>query len=403
MVIGTGYVGLPAAILLARAGHKVVGVDIDKNVVKAINNGILHIKEKELDEIFSEENVKKNLKSQETPCKGDIFIISVPTPLDKRKKVADLSALKIAIKSIIPFLEKNNLIIIESTIPPLTCREIVKPNIEKNTNFKVNKDIYIAHCPERILPGKVFYEIVHNGRIIGGMNRKASDIAKDLYSSFVKGNLYITDDVTAEFSKLIENTYRDVNIALANEIDQVSKTLKINSWEVINLANKHPRVNILQPGIGVGGHCIPIDPWFIKEVDPDNTSLIFTARKINQERTNIIARNIRVLLKDIKNPKITIIGITYKPNTYDTRESPSLEIIDILKSEGYDLDVYDPYVEEYEYKNIIDISKNKDCFIVLVEHDKVKNDIKENIDEIKSIMRNPIIYRPTLNPFDDEV
>ncbi len=302
IVVGTGYVGLPVAILLARIGYKVVGVDVDDSVVDEINSGYLHIAEEELEKIFDEEIVRKNLISKKKPCEGDIFIIAVLTPIDKRKKIADLSYVNDAVKSIAPYLKKDNLIVIESTIPPLTCREAVRPLLEGETDLKVNDDIYVAHCPERILPGNVFKEIVNNDRIIGGMNRKASEMAEELYSSFVKGKLYITDDVTAELCKLVENTYRDVNIALANEIDQVSETLGIDSNEVIDLANKHSRVNILKPGIGVGGHCIPLDPWFIKQVDPENSTLIFTARQINQSRPKKVAAKIRRLLKDIKDP-----------------------------------------------------------------------------------------------------
>jgi len=397
VVVGTGYVGLPAAILLARAGYKVVGVDINKNVVQAINSGVLHIGEKELERIFKEEKVRQNLISQETPCEGDVFVIAVPTPLDKRKKIADLSYVIDALKSLVPFLRKGNLVIIESTVPPLTCRELVKPLLEDETGLKVNDDVYVAHCPERILPGNVFQEIVGNDRVIGGMNEKAAELAKNFYSSFVTGELYITDDVTAEFCKLVENTYRDVNIALANEIDQVSETLGVNSQEVIDLANKHPRVNLLRPGIGVGGHCIPIDPWFIKQVDPENTSLIFTARAINQSRPQKISAKIRRMLKDIKDPKIVALGLTYKPNTYDTRESPAMEIIENLRAEGYHVDAYDPFVEGYEYKDIVEVAKGKDCLIVLVEHDEIKKDLENNLEEIKSKMKNSMIFRPASN------
>jgi UDP-N-acetyl-D-mannosaminuronic acid dehydrogenase len=395
VVIGTGYVGLPAAILFARAGHKVVGVDINKNIVEAINDGVLHIGEKELEKIFQEENVRKNLKSQETPCEGDVFLIAVPTPLDKRKKIADLSFVIAALKSILPYLRKGNLVILESTVPPLTCREIIKPIIEAGTGLHVNSEVYVAHCPERILPGNIFHEIVHNDRVIGGMDEKASQIAKELYSSFVKGHLFITDDVTAELCKLAENTFRDVNIALANEIEQVSEMLGVDAQEVIKLANNHPRVKLLNPGIGVGGHCIPLDPWFIKEIDPENTSLIFAARRINDARPKRMAGKIRRLLKDVSDPKVVVLGIAYKPNTYDTRESPALEIIEILRTDGYDVACYDPLVKNYEYTTIADVVKGKDCLAVLVEHNQIKEELEENLNRIKKQMRTPIIFRPT--------
>ena len=273
VVIGTGYVGLPAALLLARAGHSVIGVDINDNIVRAINDGILHIKEEQLQAIMDEPTVKKNLKAQSAPCAADVFLIAVPTPLDERKKVADLSMVIEVAKSLIPHLRAGNLVILESTVPPLTCRETVTPILEQS-GLKVGETIHLAHCPERILPGDVFYEIVHNDRIIGAADETSRAMAAEVYASFVQGELLLTDDVTAELVKLMENTYRDVNIALANELAAVARTLEIDAGETIALANRHPRVDILKPGIGVGGHCIPIDPWFIKEVDPVNSRLI---------------------------------------------------------------------------------------------------------------------------------
>ncbi|MDI6786280.1 MAG: nucleotide sugar dehydrogenase [bacterium] len=390
VVIGTGYVGLPAAIMLANAGHKVVGVDINKNIVKAINSGEMCINEKELLSLMESENVRKNLTAQNTPCEGDIFIIAVPTPIDKRKKVADLNSVKKALESILPYIKKDNLIIIESTVPPLTCKEIIVPMIEKK-GFIVGEDVMLAHCPERILPGDIFYEIIHNDRVIGGINKRSSLVAKELYSSFVKGKLYLTDIITAELTKLMENTYRDVNIALANEFSAVGETLGINVVEAIELANKHPRVNILYPGIGVGGHCIPVDPWFIKEVDPENCTLIFTARRINDQMPNKISAKIRNAVKDIPNPKIVALGAAYKANTNDLRESPSLDIVNILLEDGYNVKLYDPYIKEYSYFSIEEIVKGADCLVTLVKHDVIIKELSEKHQKIKMLMRNPII------------
>ena len=393
VVTGTGYVGLPLAIMLARVNYKVIGVDIDKNVVRAINNGELHIKEKNLDKILKEPDVRKNLIAQEDPCEGDIFVIAVPTPLHKRKKNADLTYVEDALFSILPFLKKGNLIIIESTIPPLTCKEFIAPLIEINTKMKVGKDIYLAHCPERILPGDIFQEIVNNDRIIGGVNEKSRDLAAEMYSSFVKGKLYKTDDVIAETCKLMENTYRDVNIALANELSLVSDILGINVNAAINFANKHPRVNLLRPGIGVGGHCIPIDPWFITEVDPANTFLISSARRVNDRMPTLIARRVRVKLKDIKSPKIVAVGLAYKPNTHDFRESPAIKVIKILKEEGYDIEDYDPLIDGKEYTTLSDIATDKDCLIVFVEHDEIMKDLKENKNVILEKLKHKLIIR----------
>jgi len=394
VILGVGYVGLPTAIMLARASYKVIGVDLKKEIVKALNEGILEslsIKEKELEKIFKEKNVRENLKGSNTPVPADVFIICVPTPLHKRRKHADLSYVISAIKSILPHVKKGNLIIIESTIPPLTTREVIKPLIEEKTNLKVGEDIYLAHCPERLLPGNAFKEIVNNTRIIGGINKTSALMAKNIYESFVKGEIYITDDVTAEMVKLMENTYRDVNIALANEFSLIADKIGVDIKKCISLANKHPRVNILNPGIGVGGHCIPVDPWFLFEVDPEDALLIETARRINDKMPFEVATKIRRVLKNVKNPKIIALGITYKPNVSDTRESPALKIIEILKNEGYDIKAYDPLVKGYEYSNIVDICKNVDCLLILVGHDKIKRDLGKNLKKILSVMKSNII------------
>lgn len=392
VVIGTGYVGLPAAIMLANSGYTVIGVDIDKNVVEAINNGHMHIDEQELKDLLIHDNVKRNLKAQGVPCEADVFIIAVPTPLDVRKKVANLDYVESAMESILPYLRKGNLVIIESTIPPMTCRGMIIPMVE-HAGFSADSDILIAHCPERILPGEIFHEIVNNDRIIGGINAASSEAAREVYASFVKGEFFITNDITAELCKLMENTYRDVNIALANEFSLVGEVLDVDIREAIDVANKHPRVNILMPGIGVGGHCIPIDPWFIKEVSPDNSSLIFCARRINDEMPYRVASKIRKSVCDVSDPKIVAVGATYKPNTYDLRESPALRVCQILKEEGYDVDIIDPIAEEYPYSSLQSIAKGVDCLAILVEHDVVKNELAGEIERIESVMRTPIILR----------
>ena len=390
-ILGTGYVGLPLALILAKKGFHVIGVDIDENIVRAINEGVLLINEEELNSLLKDSVVKKNLMATKTPKKADIFIISVPTPIDHLKKIADLSYVKSALKSIFPFLVKGNLIIIESTIPPLTCRQYIVPTIESRTDLKVGTDIFLAHCPERILPGNVFYEIIHNDRIIGGFNVESTKKARSIYSTFVTGDLLETDDVTAEFTKLVENSYRDINIAFANELSLVADNLNLNIKEVISLANRHPRVNVLNPGIGVGGHCIPVDPWFIKEVDPENTTLTFTARRINDRMPELIAAKIRRKLSTIRNPRILLLGAAYKANINDIRESPSLKIFEILKSEGYDCEIRDPLVKGYKYTNLEKIVKDKDCIVVLVKHEKIIKELKKNRENILGLMRSTLI------------
>jgi UDP-N-acetyl-D-mannosaminuronic acid dehydrogenase len=393
VVVGTGYVGLPAALMLARAGYDVVGVDINENIVRAINEGVMHIRENELQNLMGDPEVKANLRAQSTPCEGDVFIIAVPTPLDDRKKIADLSYVDDALDSIIPYLRPGNLVIIESTIPPLTCRERLTPMIEGKTDLKVGETVYLAHCPERILPGDIFHEIVHNDRIIGGIDAITRDKAAAVYASFVKGDLYKTDDVTAELVKLMENAYRDVNVALANEFNSVAETLGIDGRAAIRLANKHPRVSVLMPGIGVGGHCIPIDPWFIKEVDPANSRLIFTSRLINDEMPHKIAGKIRRAVREIPSPRIVALGAAYKPNTEDTRESPALEIVRLLEQDGYDVTCYDPLVEGMGYDSLVAICHGADMLAILVPHDEIVAGLERDRAGIEKAMRTPLIRR----------
>ncbi len=391
-VIGTGYVGLPAALMLAKAGYEVVGVDLNENIVRAINDRVLLIGEDELKALMADPVVHRNLRATGKVDKADIFIIAVPTPLHPRKKVADMAFVESALESLIPHLVLGNLIIIESTIPPLTCREMVRPMIEKATGLSVPQDVMLAHCPERILPGRIFHEIIHNDRIIGGMDTRSAEAARDLYSSFVTGDLLLTDDVTAELAKLMENTYRDVNIALSNEMQQVAEALGVDSNQVFELANRHPRVNYLKPGIGVGGHCIPIDPWFIKEVDPRNATLIEAARKINEDRPARIASKVRRALAGISNPKVVAVGAAYKPDTEDVRESPAMEIVRLLREEGHRIDHFDPLVEGMEYDGIVEVASGADLLLILVSHGCVVRDLAESRQAVERVMKEPRIW-----------
>jgi UDP-N-acetyl-D-mannosaminuronic acid dehydrogenase len=387
VVIGTGYVGLPAALLWAKSGHQVVGVDINDNVVRAINEGTMHLNEKEVHDLFNDPVVKQNLIARSAPCQGDVFVIAVPTPVDRLKKVCDMSAVESAVDAIIPHLRKGNLVILESTVPPMTCQKVIKPLIEKRTQFTVPEDILLAHCPERILPGDIFQEIVNNDRLIGGVDERSTKAAAEIYTSFVKGQIHCTNDVSAELAKLMENTYRDVNIALANEFFHICELLGVDARKVIGFANKHPRVNILSPGIGVGGHCIPVDPWFLKEVAPYNSSLITMARFINDEIPGRIAAKIRKALADVTQPRIVALGATYKKNSEDLRESPAKEIVQLLAQDGYDIVHFDPLVKGMQYRSISEITKGADLLIVLVCHDSIRRDIVEHRDTIMRGMR----------------
>jgi UDP-N-acetyl-D-mannosaminuronic acid dehydrogenase len=393
VVIGTGYVGLPAALMLAKAGHRVIGVDIDENIVRAINDGVLLVKGEQLQEIMDEPTVRQNLKAQSIPCEADIFIIAVPTPLDKTDKTANLKMVVEATNSIVPHLNEGNLIILESTVPPLTCRNVITPLIERS-GLRVGTNIHLAHCPERILPGDIFHEIIHNDRIIGAADSVSRDMAANVYSSFVEGELLLTDDITAEFVKLIENTYRDVNIALANELSSVAQSLQIDPKGAINLANRHPRVNILAPGIGVGGHCIPIDPWFIQQVDEQNSRLINTARQINDGMPGKIVSQIKTATQNINEPRIVAIGASYKANTADIRESPSIEIVRILRSEGYKVEHFDPLVDGMHFPTTMtDACTNADCLIILVEHKSILRELDQHEQDILNALNTSLILR----------
>ena len=293
-----------------------------------------------------------------------------------------------AIKSICTILKKGNLIIVESTIPPGTCRNIIGPLIEKHTKLKINEDFFLSHCPERAIPTNTVYEIIHNDRIIGGVNIFASKKTEKIYKSFVKGKIHITDDITAEMTKLVENSYRDVNIAFANEIDTICSKLKISTKDVIRLANKHPRVNILEPGIGVGGHCIPIDPLFISQIAPQKSKIIKLARKINDNKPSSIAKQILFELKDIKNPSVVVGGISYKKNVNDIRESPALKIIEYLKAKNIKVTIHDPIVYPKNKSNLLKLCEKKDLLVILVSHDKIINELKTNEKQIRSILNS---------------
>jgi UDP-N-acetyl-D-mannosaminuronic acid dehydrogenase len=301
--------------------------------------------------------------------------------------VCDLGPVQTALESICPHLRRGNLIILESTVPPMTCRRFVKPLVEKLTALRVPDDIMLAHCPERILPGDIFKEIVHNDRLIGGMDVRSAEAARETYATFVKGELHVTDDVTAELSKLMENTYRDVNIALANELSEICELLGANPRTVIGFANKHPRVNILSPGIGVGGHCIPVDPWFLKEVAPYSSRLISMARLVNDEMPERIARQIRRAVADVGEPKIVALGATYKKNCEDSRESPALEIVSLLRDDGYDVIHYDPLVPRLAV-DFLQSATGADLLALLVPHDGVCAMLEQHAAELPSIMRN---------------
>jgi len=390
-IIGTGYVGLPAAMMLARNGVKVLGVDLNPEIVNAINNRKLHFSEEDLNAVIEEPEVGANLRASSTVEPADIFVIAVPTPVHHTRKVADLTYVVGALESICPVLKKGDLIIIESTIPPLTCKTTAKPLIEKLTGLSVPEDIMLSHCPERIQPGRILQEIVGNDRIIGGVDERSAIASRSLYEVFVTGELFVTDDVTAEMCKLMENTYRDINIALANELAEVCNTLGIDWRKAFALSNRHPRVDLLNAGIGVGGHCIPIDPWFIHEVDPLNATIIEASRRINDARPGRIAGHIRKAVAGVEKPRIIALGATYKANTDDVRESPAIEVVHLLQQDGYRVEQYDPFVPEMRLESVAAVAKGADAVVVLVPHNSFMQELRDCREQIVAGMNHPII------------
>jgi len=384
VIIGTGFIGLPLALQLAKAGKTVVGVDIDENLVDAINNQSLNLDEAELQALLESDEVAANLEARTSPEQGNAFVISVPTPLSQPQKSPDLSTVKAAVDSILPHLEAGNVINVESTIPPLTCEEVIAPRLSE-AGFEPGEDVYLAHSPERILPGNVFEEIVNNDRVIGGISDESAHVAAQIYEPFLEGEVYFTDLLSAELCKLLENTYRDVNIALANEFALIGDELELNMTAVIELANNHPRVNILRPGIGVGGHCLPIDPWFLNEVDPEHTNLITTARRINDKMPAATTRRIRHALNGHSDPRVLALGAAYKPDTHDQRESPANEIVAELRRDGYNVVHRDQFVDGMRYDDLRSLIEETqpEAIVQLVGHSQTNAEL-ESLSEYLS-------------------
>ena len=379
-VIGLGYIGLPTAALLANQGFKVQGVDINREVVDTINNGNIHIIEPDLYEYVNKAVRKGNLYADLEPTEADIFIIAVPTPFHEGY-VPNIDYIVDATKKIAPFVRKNNIIILESTSPVGTTEKVQAVLMDEGVNIL---EIFIAHCPERVLPGNIMKELVDNDRIVGGINSKSTYETVNFYSQFVKGEILATDAKTAEMAKLTENSFRDVNIAFANELSILCDNLDINVSNLIELANKHPRVNILNPGPGVGGHCIAVDPWFIIHKDPDNAKLIHTARVLNNYKTDWVVQKIKEEAQKIKKhqTKIACLGLAFKPDIDDLRESPALQIANELKSSGYEILAVEPNISkhsDFEIINLNDAIKSADLIVRLVNHKEFKNLDFENM------------------------
>ena len=381
--IGLGYIGLPSALLFAESGFEVLGVDIKEEVIKNLNSGRSHINEPFVEKMLKDSINQKKLIVTNKPTFADAFFITVPTPIINLngKKEPNLQFVYTAINSIIPYIKEGNMIILESTSPVGTTDNICELILEK-TGFK-KEDIFIAYCPERVLPGNIIYELKNNDRIIGGINSISSSKICKLYENICNSKIRITDSRTAELVKIVENSYRDLNIAFANELSILADELDINVYELISFTNNHPRVSILKPSCGVGGHGIAVDPWFLISQYPEQTKISRLARDINISKTKWVIQKVEKYIKNNfgnSNVKIGIFGITYKPNVNDLRESPSLIIANYFL-EKYQVNICEPNLNKFKDLKIDSLEntiKSSDILIFLVGHDEFKNiDIKD--------------------------
>ncbi|WP_462170240.1 UDP-N-acetyl-D-mannosamine dehydrogenase [Pseudoalteromonas xiamenensis] len=412
-VIGLGYIGLPTAAMFASRKIKVIGVDVNQKAVDIINRGEIHIVEPELDMIVHAVVSEGYLKASTTPEPADAFLIAVPTPFKKSDSPIpepDLSYIESASKAIAPVLKKGDLVILESTSPVGATEQMsawlaeARPDLTFPQHNGKESEIRIAHCPERVLPGHVIRELVENDRVIGGMTEKCSSRAIELYKTFVQGECVVTNARTAEMAKLTENSFRDVNIAFANELSMICDKLDINVWELIKLANRHPRVNILQPGPGVGGHCIAVDPWFIVSKTPNDAKLIHTARQVNDMKPEWVINKVKVAIADfllsnptksVKDVTIACFGLTFKPDIDDLRGSPAMMITSQLSKlhlgqviavdPNVDLNMIDTVaIVDFEYAQ-----NEADIFVLLVDHKEFKNKTftKTNIIDTRGVLQ----------------
>lgn len=386
-VFGLGYVGLPTAAVFADAGLEVVGVDVNDKAVATINSGRAHIIEPGLDDLLSRVVGSGNLRATNTPEKADVFVIAVPTPFTDGHR-PDLKYVQSAVDMIAPLLEKGNLVLLESTSPVGATEQVGSWIAEARPDLNIPVldgdagDIHLAYCPERVLPGKVIQEVVNNDRVIGGVTADCSDLAVAFYKHAVKGDCHITNARTAELCKLTENSFRDVNIAFANELSMIADRLGVDVYELIGLANKHPRVNILKPGTGVGGHCIAVDPWFIVDSAPEEARIIRTAREVNDSKPGWVVDKVREIAAQMGHPKIACLGLAFKPNVDDLRESPSVEAVEMLDDAKVgELIICEPLVEdlpraltERGLSNVAmeEAVANADIILFLTAHDRFR-------------------------------
>jgi len=408
--IGLGYIGLPTASTFAIHGFKVLGVDINPNIINTLNKGEIHIHEPGLRDVVTRAIHSGNFSFSTQLAEADAFIIAVPTPFKDQEqgdyngqkyKLADMRAVTSATEAILPNLRKGNLVILESTSPPLTTLNLVKPILERS-GLKAGVDFYLCYSPERVLPGQILRELIENARVVGGITPESAKAGHDLYATFVKGEIFETDATTAEMVKIMENTTRDVNIAIANEFSRLAEKFGVDVWEAISLANRHPRINILSPGPGVGGHCISVDPWFFVEAAPELTPLIYHARQVNDAQPHFVVEKIKQAffalsgaersrsavdgnaaedggLGILNGKKIAALGLAYKPDVDDLRESPATEVVHLLQQAGAQGKVWEPFKPDAVMQGI-DMAPNletalqdADAIVLLVKHTEFKN------------------------------
>jgi UDP-N-acetyl-D-mannosaminuronic acid dehydrogenase len=387
-VIGLGYIGLPTALMFAKSGVKVVGTDYNNELVDSLTQGKLTFEEEGLDELFNEA-ISNGIEFTTEYQKTDTYIIAVPTPYINSTKKLDPQYVISAVNTVLDVCERGAIIIIESTISPGSIDKYIRPEIVKR-GFIIGQDVHLVHAPERIIPGNMIYELENNSRTIGADDPEIGEKVKELYSSFCKGEIIVTDIKTAEMTKVVENTYRDINIAFANELAQICREDNMDVYEIIRIANKHPRVNILQPGPGVGGHCISVDPWFLVGDYPDLTRLILTARKVNNSMPSYVLKRIRNIMREhnIKDvSKVGLYGLTYKENVDDIRESPTLQLLKIMDEHlAFGVKVYDPFVKnrtvENQFMNFEEFLNEIEILVIMVGHDHIKNNMELIKDKI---------------------
>lgn len=400
-IIGLGYIGLPTALSLASKDIHVIGTDYNEKVVNTLKSGNVTFEENGLEELFNIA-IQKGITFTTKYQKADIYIIAVPTPYIKETKKIDASYVQEAVKNVLEVAENGSIIVIESTVSPGTIDNMIRPIIEKSYH---EKKVHLVHAPERILPGNMLHELENNSRTIGCDNESIGNVIKDLYASFCKAEIVITDIKTAEMSKVIENTYRDINIAFANELTKICHMGNMDVYKIIDIANRHPRVNILSPGPGVGGHCISVDPWFLVGDYPELTQIISAARRINDSMPEYVLKRVREIMNERKLEDLSRIGfygLTYKENVDDVRESPTLQLLESMENHlACGAKVYDPYVSndmvKNQYHNLSEFLANIDFIVIMVGHDEIKNAeelLKEKIVlDTRNIMQGKNIYK----------